>query len=486
MAKSDEREFRLRPREPATRTERTKWASAYKIIMHHARASSSRLRRSAGKGLGPNRIGPYNQRCAVRVMYAKNATSGQWRAHGRYVARESATHDGDAKAVGFDGHGESIDIAERLERWQKAGDERLWKLIVSPEFGDRADLKGLTRDLLSRMERDLGTPLQWVAAVHYNTEHPHVHVALRGIGAEGRSLHLSRDYIRQGIRCAAEDLCTRQLGYRTEFDAATAQRREVQEHRYTSLDRAIKRDAVRPENGASTFFTIVRDQNQDWGKRNARLTQQHITERLIALEGMGLAERADPNIWRVRGDFEDILRAMQRSADRQKMLAAHGVLMSDERLPLVVLDLRRLTTLEGRILVHGEEDTGRQAGRSYFMLEGTDGQVHYVYYTPELEAARSQGGLRTNSFVQLRKLFSEGHPVLKIDELGDSESILRNTGYLRETAQRLIQGGLIPQEDGWNGWLGRYQKALSEAAMPPELPRPVKQTERNGRRDHGR
>ena len=91
--------------------------------------------------------------------------------------------------------------------------------------------------------------------------------------------------------------------------------------------------------------------------------------------------------------------------------------MSDERLPLAVLDLRRLTTLEGRILVHGEEDTGRQAGRSYFMLEGTDGQVHYVYYTPELEGARSQGGLRTNSFVRLRKLFSEGRPGLKIDVL---------------------------------------------------------------------
>ena len=83
------------------------------------------------------------------------------------------------------------------------------------------------------MEKDLGTPLQWVAAAHYNTEHPHVHVALRGIGAEGRSLHFSRNYIRQGIRRAAEDLCTRQLGYRTEFDAATAQRREAHEHRYT-------------------------------------------------------------------------------------------------------------------------------------------------------------------------------------------------------------------------------------------------------------
>jgi hypothetical protein len=67
------------------------WASAYKIIMHHARASSNRLRRSAGRGSGPNRTRPYSQRCAVRVMYAKNVTSGQWRAHGRYVARESAT-----------------------------------------------------------------------------------------------------------------------------------------------------------------------------------------------------------------------------------------------------------------------------------------------------------------------------------------------------------------------------------------------------------
>jgi hypothetical protein len=91
-------------------------------------------------------------------MYARNVTSGQWRAHGRYVARDSATHDGDARALGFDGTGEFIDIAESLERSQKASDEHLWKLIVSPEFGDRIDLKRLTRDVLSRMEGRLTTP----------------------------------------------------------------------------------------------------------------------------------------------------------------------------------------------------------------------------------------------------------------------------------------------------------------------------------------
>ena len=85
----------------------------------------------------------------------KNATAGQWRAHGRYVVRESVTFDGGSRGMGFDGKNESAEIVQRLENWQKAGDERLWKIIISPEFGDRADLRKLTRDLMSRMETDL-------------------------------------------------------------------------------------------------------------------------------------------------------------------------------------------------------------------------------------------------------------------------------------------------------------------------------------------
>lgn len=482
MSKNDEREFRLRPRKPPARSERAAWSSAYKILMHHARMSGSRKRRSLGLGTGPKRVRVYNQRCAVRVMYSKNTTAGQWRAHGRYVSRESATQENEPKAVGFDSRGDGVDIAGRLEGWQKAGDERLWKLIVSPEFGERADLQRLTRDLASRMERDIGTPLEWVGVAHYNTEHPHVHVALRGIGAEGPPLNLSRDYVKQGIREIAEDFCTRQLGHRTELDAAAAQRREVSQHRYTSLDRIIKRDGNRVEEANFPFFTVARDPNRAGVGRTAPLIEQHTGERLKVLESMGLAEATGPNTWRVRQDFEDILRAMQRSADRQKMLAAHGVLMSDERLQLVVLDLRRLSSLEGRILVHAEEDSGRQAGRSYLMLEGTDGRVHYIYYTPEMETARSQGGLRTNSFVRIRKRFAEGHPMLEIDELGDSESILRNKRYLRETAQRLIKRGIVLQEDGWNGWLGRYQNALCDAAMTLD----GHERKRDRRRDHGR
>jgi hypothetical protein len=154
--KDKEREFRLRPRKPSARGERRVYASAYKIIMHHARMSGVRKGRRVGFGTGTTHARPYSQRCAVRVLYSKNASKGQWRAHGRYVARESATHEGDPKAVGFSTSQEGIDIASRLEDWQKASDERMWKLIVSPEFGDRADLKRLTRELMSEMQTDLG------------------------------------------------------------------------------------------------------------------------------------------------------------------------------------------------------------------------------------------------------------------------------------------------------------------------------------------
>src|ERR1700733_1733516 len=422
MANDEEREFRLRPRKPAARGERRVLATAYKIIMHYARMSGVRKRRSS---VGAKRSRPYFQRCAVRFIYSKNANAGQWRAHGRYIVREGVTFDGGSRGMGFDGKSESAEIVERLEDWQRAGDERLWKIIVSPEFGDRADLRKLTRDLLSEIEKNLGTPLEWLAVAHFNTEHPHVHVALRGVGAGGLPIRFSRDYVKEGIREIAQDLCTRQIGYRSQWDAAEAQRREVQQHRYTSLDRAIKRDGVQRQDSAVPFLMVALDPSQ--GKGYAHLQKQHMTERLLVLQTMGLAEHAGPNLWRGGGAFRDGLRSLQRSSDRQKTLAAHGALMSNERLPLEVLDLRNLTTLEGRILVHGEEES---SGRNYLMLEGTDARVHHVYYPPEMEAARNRGGLRTNSFVRLRKLFRDGRPVVEIDDMGDSEAILRKKGHL--------------------------------------------------------
>jgi type IV secretory pathway VirD2 relaxase len=439
------------------RNESAAWSSGFRLLIHYARTTRNAGNRTAagGKTRGAS---SYHQRCAVRVTYLNNRTRGQWKAHGRYLARESATFENDARAVGFSRESNVIDIAAQLEGWQAAGDERFWKLIVSPEFGDLVDLSRLTRGLIERMEDDLGTPLEWAAVAHHNTEHPHVHVVVRGRRDDGEALRLRRQYVQNGIREIAGDLCTRQLGYRTELDAAEAERREITETRFTSLDRRLRKDSQGVASDAEPqYFAVTRNPLQTGLTETARLHVKHEAARLAALGRMGVAESTGPNTWRVRRDFEQVLRAMQRTTDRQRTLAAHGVVMSDERLPIEVLDPAQMTSVEGRVLVHGQDE---QTGRNYLMLEGTDAKIHFIHYTPEMDEARSRGELRTNSFVGLRKLPVDRDLMLDIIDQGDAEKLLDNPRHLGEAARQLLKRGIMPTEDGWGGWLGRYQSAL--------------------------
>jgi hypothetical protein len=197
---------------------------------------------------------------------------------------------------------------------------------------------------------------------------------------------------------------------------------------------------------------------------------------------MGLAESTGGGSWLVRRDSEQVLRAMQRTVDRQKTLSVHGALLSDDRLQMTTLDTRDLTAIDGRILVHGEEEA---SGRSYLMLEGTDGQVYHIYRTPEMEELRSQRGLQTNSFIRLRKFSTVRGPVVEIQDMGDSEGVLRNKAHFRETAREMIRRAVFPKDGGWNGWLGRYQKALVDAAFELEQQQ-AQERQRRKSRDVGR
>ncbi len=212
MSKKDE--FRLRPPRPK-RAQSSKepriWSSAFKRIIHIVRMSRRRKQRGSRRGrTGASR--PFRQRCAVRLTYSPNKTRGQWQAHGRYIARETATREVSKEAAGFGPAGAVGDLPRALARWQAAGDPRLFKIIISPEFGERIDMVRLIRSLMARMERDLETRLEWVAAAHTNTEHPHAHVALRGVRGDGQELRLPRAYVKEQVRAHAEDLCTCQLG----------------------------------------------------------------------------------------------------------------------------------------------------------------------------------------------------------------------------------------------------------------------------------
>lgn len=111
----DDRPIRIRPRKPpVTRHERAAWAGGYRLLMHYARASRKVGHTASAQGATGTRR-PHSQRCVIRVTYLNNRTRGQWRAHGRYLARESAT-EGKAVEPGFNRELVAANVVRELER----------------------------------------------------------------------------------------------------------------------------------------------------------------------------------------------------------------------------------------------------------------------------------------------------------------------------------------------------------------------------------
>ena len=54
----------------------------------------------------------------------------------------------------------------------------VYRFMLSPEHAAGLDLRRLTEAAVGRLETEAGGPLQWIAAEHRNTAHPHVHLIL--------------------------------------------------------------------------------------------------------------------------------------------------------------------------------------------------------------------------------------------------------------------------------------------------------------------
>src|ERR1700722_17262559 len=164
------------------------------------------------------------------------------------------------------------------------------------------------------------------------------------------------------------------------------------------------------------------------------------------LQTMGLAQFVAPHAWSVQADFEKVLRTLQQSADRQKMLAAHGAMVSDKRLPRQVTTVRQLQSLAGAVLLHTEDE---QTGKRYMLVEGTDGKVHLIYHTDAIEEARNQGKLAVDNFVRIEKRFAKKKPVLHVDDLGDANALLQNASHFQEEANMLLRRGVHEIQPAW-------------------------------------
>lgn len=396
----------------------------------------------------PKAARTFLQRCAVQVRYTKGGSSGKWYSHGTYIAREAEN------GLGFNAERDDVPVAETLSNWRKEKDELFFRIIVSPEFGDRMDMEQHVRDTIEKMEFDLGTKLEWVAVVHRNTDNPHVHVALRGRRDDGSTLRIPPDYVKEGLRARAHEGATNQLGYRTEHDILDVQRREIEQSRFTGLDRQLKTRAT-PE---LNFLSVTVNPSDPTLQDLKRATEFHLECRLGTLYRMGLAEHRKGGEWALDQDFEKTLRTVQKTNDRLKTIAQFGV-MATPGLPFRVERPSQIDAIEGKVIVHGQDDW---SGNNYMILESVRGELLRVPQVREIAQARQNGNLEPGRYIRIKRVPGDADKSSYVVwDCGDAEALLREPIFLAENAKRLA--GEIP--DGWAGWLGQLRKSVvSEAA----------------------
>ena len=350
------------------------------------RSSGARLRRVPRLAVSPSAL----QRSIVKVRYVANRSAGHWRAHGRYLARESE-QESSRPGFGFDANAEGIDIASRLGGWQGAGDPRLWKLIVSPEEGQRMDLRRHAKELVATLEGDLGVPLQWVAIEHHDTGHPHLHIVVRGRDGEGHEFRIPRQYVAHGIRTRSQELATRALGLRSEHDRRLARERGVEAPHFGILDRMLEE---RADGGRTVAFDATLPASP-----LAREVRLQMLRRLKFLTQLGLAERTGKRTWRLSEHHGPALRQMQLVRDLQRSLTHEGRPVVEPGAPQRLTSIRAGVELQGRFAAVAFDEV---AEIPYLVLEGTDGITHFVRETPEIAQSRARGELQRNQVVTLR------------------------------------------------------------------------------------
>ena len=283
-------------------------------------------------------------------------------AHLKYIQRDGVTREGEPGRL----YSTADDVADGktfLERC--GGDRHQFRLIVSAEDGALYDdLRPLVRRFMARMEQDLGTSLDWVAADHVDTPHPHSHIMLRGKDELGENLVIAPDYIRHGMRARLAELVSIDLGPRTAFEIVRHLELEVDSERLTSIDRRLLREAGEQRTVAAA--------GRDMADHKIRIG------RLRKLAALGLADKLANGRWRLGNELEATLRRMGEQGDiiriMQRALKAGGV----ER-----------PSAERNIFApgHGAGITGRTVERGlaeelrdchYLLIDGIDGRFHYV------------------------------------------------------------------------------------------------------------
>ena len=335
-----------------------------------ARLSGAGLRQASNAdGAGARAHRPDARRVVIKAHVVRLTASGAKAAalHLRYIERDGVDKDGSKGAL----YGPDGPVQRETFEQPRPGEAHQFRFIVSPEDASELDLTGYVRRLMDRVERDLGRGVEWAAVNHFNTDHPHAHVVVRGVGRDGHELRFDRSYIASGMRWRAQELATEELGPRHEHDIQRVRAKEVSQERFTSLDRELERLA---DSGGTLKLQSPR--------RPRSADRSTLVARLEHLEAMGLAQRPSRSEWVLAAGWQSELRELGKRGDILKQI--HEAVHADPSRyrivgrgePLPQGEERGARLLVGRVAAKGLSDEVK--GTLYAVLETPSGEAFHV------------------------------------------------------------------------------------------------------------
>ncbi len=318
----------------------------------------------------------------ARIVRMSASSAAALAAHIGYIRRDAALEEKDRGKL-FDAMSEDANASGLVK--SITDDRHHFRFIVSPEDGaEMADLRPFVRDLVSQIESDLGTRLEWVGAVHHDTGRPHAHLVIRGRREDSSDLVMPRAYISHGIRERAENLVTLELGPETRLEQERKLQSDIGAERVTRIDHFIARQ-INPEGEV-----LLKECPSHYRTLHAA--------RLRTLERLGLAQKLGAGRWQMRENFRDVLRDLSERHDIIKTMNRALAGRGDRRLDADAIfdrsdpDGRSVT---GAVLQMGL--TGESHDRAYAIIDGLDGRAVYA----DLGGAEQLAEIRRGAIVTL-------------------------------------------------------------------------------------
>jgi hypothetical protein len=388
------KEYRINPYFKRRRSEQ----DSAQALAHLLQRLSPRHR---GKSGGGKRGTDTRQKCTVKMQYSNSTEAHRFQVENYLVLEGKGIDGGRPELYGTD----STEYRNNMVG-------KNFRIFLSPQ-SDKIDLQDLSKNFIKRLEQQTGYTLYWQAANHYDTAHPHAHLLINGKDKSGKEVAFPRDVVKTFMREYARNLCTAQIGRRTQKDLEIEKERELEARRFTRLDNTI----------AGLCEGTLRV-NPAW----VRTDRERMLARLENLRKMNLAAYRD-GAYRLSPNWKEDLQANGRY---NAFLDARSGLRYSDPANLKIYSGEQGTVTGKATKVYRTD--GDASDNHAVIIEALDGRAYFVplFKRPVAYEGKNKSYLKEGEFVTLKPLENQKGrltPMLFKRDMSQIQKDIRKNGY---------------------------------------------------------